>query len=81
MIPSVKEYWDMNFKVSLRVLNLGDRYVRKPKIKIEWERIGSKLIHIIAFNVVNLDTHEDINILPLNQVKKLRHMYQWLVHF
>jgi len=36
------------------------------KNKIEWERIGSNSIHIVAIYIANLDPHTDIIVLSLN---------------
>jgi len=39
-------------------------------------RISSKLIHIVTIIIVYLDSHENIVVLPLNQVKKFIHIDQ-----
>ena len=57
----------------MRILCLGDRYGNRTKLNEE--EFSSKLIHIVTI-IVFLDPHEDIIVLPLNQVKKLIHIVQ-----
>ena len=49
---------------------MGERYDNRTKLNEE------ELIHIVTIIIVYLDPHEDIIVLPLNQVKKLFHVYQ-----
>lgn len=56
----------------MRILSLGERYGNRTKLNEE--EFSSKLIHIVTI-IVFLDPHEDIIVLPLNQVK-LIHIVQ-----
>jgi len=58
----------------LRILSLGERHGNRTKLNEE--EFSSKLIHIVTIIIVYLDPHEDIIVLPLNQVKKLIHTDQ-----
>jgi len=53
---------------------LGERHGNRTKLNEE--EFSSKLIHIVTIIIVYLDPHEDIIVLPLNQVKQLIHTDQ-----
>ena len=53
---------------------MGERHGNRTKLNEE--EFSSKLIHIVTIIIVYLDPHEDIIVLPLNQVKKLIHTDQ-----